>query len=83
MSRLVGLFLAGCSLLLGACGGGLEQADRPARASTTAPALVVTEQQAPAVPAVLDFTAAGIGGGEIHGARYAGRPVVLWFWSPW
>lgn len=83
MSRLVGLVLATCSLLLGACGGGSVQADRPAPAPTTAPAPVVAEQPGPAVPAVLDFTAARIGGGEIQAARYAGRPVVLWFWSPW
>ena len=83
MSRLVGPVLAVCSLLLGACGGGPGQAGRPAPVPTTAPAPVVTEQQGPAVPAVLDFTATGIGGGEIQAARYAGRPVVLWFWSPW
>jgi len=34
------------------------------------------------VPEALRFSAPLIGGGEIDMAALAGRPVLLWFWSP-
>jgi hypothetical protein len=34
------------------------------------------------VPEALRFSAPLIGGGEIDLAGFAGRPVLLWFWSP-
>jgi ABC-type glycerol-3-phosphate transport system substrate-binding protein len=40
------------------------------------------ETQAQAQP--ISFTAPAVGGGnEVDASRYAGRDVVLWFWSPW
>ena len=38
---------------------------------------------APAVPKVLDFTAATVDGGTFAGADLAGKPAVIWFWAPW
>jgi thiol-disulfide isomerase/thioredoxin len=53
----------------------------PATPSTTAaPSSAVP---APAVPEVLDFTAATVDGGTFAGADLAGRPAVFWFWAPW
>ncbi|HQY15852.1 MAG: hypothetical protein ACH37H_16200 [Ilumatobacteraceae bacterium] len=34
------------------------------------------------VPAVLNFSAPLVGGGEFSGAAMAGRPVAFWFWAP-
>ncbi len=34
------------------------------------------------VPAVLQFTAPLVGGGQFEGASVAGRPVAFWFWAP-
>ncbi len=31
----------------------------------------------------LDFTAPALAGGEVRGADFAGRDVVLWMWAPW
>jgi len=31
----------------------------------------------------LQFTGATLSGGTFHGADLAGRPAVLWFWTPW
>ena len=33
--------------------------------------------------AAIDFTAETVGGGSIDMADYEGKPVALWFWSPW
>ncbi|MFP5310695.1 MAG: hypothetical protein ACLGIR_14075 [Actinomycetes bacterium] len=32
---------------------------------------------------LLDWTAPTLDGGEIRGADFAGRDVVLWMWAPW
>ncbi len=82
MPRLLALVLAGGALLLGACGGGVQKEGAGATAPAAAPAEMASQPR-PGVPTVLDFSASAIGGGDIHGAHYAGRPVVLWFWSPW
>lgn len=34
-------------------------------------------------PAMFDFVADDVRGGEVVGAEYAGRDVVVWFWAPW
>ena len=34
------------------------------------------------VPALLQFTAPLVGGGEIAGDELAGKPTAFWFWSP-
>jgi thiol-disulfide isomerase/thioredoxin len=31
----------------------------------------------------LQFTGTTLGGGSFNGASLAGRPAVLWFWTPW
>jgi thiol-disulfide isomerase/thioredoxin len=31
----------------------------------------------------LQFTGATVGGGSFNGSSLAGRPAVLWFWTPW
>ena len=33
--------------------------------------------------ALLDFEAQAVGGGDVHGADYAGRDLIVWFWAPW
>jgi hypothetical protein len=62
-----------------------------AASSNSAEVVVPTPSTAPpaptAVPAVeapeaIRFSAPLIGGGEIDLAGFAGRPVLLWFWSP-
>lgn len=35
------------------------------------------------VPALLDFTAPTVDGGQISGGDLAGRPLAVWFWAPW
>lgn len=82
MPRLAALALVGAALLLEACGGGVTQGGAGGAASTRAATPAATGQP-PEVPEVLAFTAPAIGGGDIRAASYAGRPVVLWFWSPW
>jgi len=67
-------------LSLAACGDPTTQepaAAPAAPASTAAPATT-----AAAVPAALAFTATQVGGGTMNLAKYAGTPVLLWFWAP-
>lgn len=82
MSRVAALAFVGSALLLVACGGGVTQGGAGGAAPSTAAAPAPTDQQ-PVVADVLAFTAPAIGGGEVRAASYAGRPVLLWFWSPW
>ena len=35
-----------------------------------------------AVPALLDFAAPLVGGGEFSGSDVAGTPIAFWFWAP-
>lgn len=66
--------------------------DEPA-ASTATPASGPNETGTPAdggsavvpadAPEALQFSAPLLGGGDIEMAALAGRPVLLWFWSPW
>ena len=54
-------------------------------AATTTAAPVTTGATTPppvAVPEVLRFQAARIGGGTVDAAAYAGKPVAFWFWAP-
>ncbi|MBW3614711.1 MAG: peroxiredoxin family protein [Actinobacteria bacterium] len=80
MPRALAICLTALGLVLSACGNGGEPA---APVAQRAPASPAAPQGAAGVPAPLDFTAAAIGGGEVEASAYAGRPVVLWFWSPW
>ncbi len=50
--------------------------DATTRVAATSTAAVVS------VPEVLRFSAQLVGGGQLDGATYAGRPVVFWFWAP-
>lgn len=57
--------------------------DEPEQAAATEP-----DAPAPApandavVPALLQFSAPLVGGGNIDAANLAGKPTVFWFWSP-
>ncbi len=35
------------------------------------------------VPSQLDFAATTLDGSEFSGSTLAGKPAVLWFWTPW
>ena len=59
-------------IVVGACGGGSVGDPDPPRAPSG-------EQAA----SLLAFTSPAIGGGTIDGAKFEGRPTLLWFWSPW
>ena len=78
-----------------ACGGtsGGDDSSAPAPAAdTAAPDTTVADtdstpvdagsQSAASVPALLQFTAPLIGGGEIAADELAGKPTAFWFWSP-
>jgi hypothetical protein len=58
----------------------------PASTATAAPATAAPATTgaatAAAVPEVLRFQAARIGGGTVDAAVYAGKPVAFWFWAP-
>jgi hypothetical protein len=32
---------------------------------------------------LFDVAARAVGGGDVELAGYAGRDVIVWFWSPW
>lgn len=75
----------------GASGGDDSSAPTPAADSTptvteaspaTGEAGVDADAGAAAVPALLQFTAPLVGGGEIVGDELAGKPTAFWFWSP-
>lgn len=69
--------------LVAACGS--PDAEGAPSAATPAPAGDVAGVPAPApagVPALLDFTAPLVGGGEYSGALAAGKPTAFWFWAP-
>lgn len=73
------------ALLLSACGAPEDGRSAPADAaapSDAAPSDTAPSEEADAADH-LDFTAATVGGDDVEGADYAGRPVVLWFWAPW
>lgn len=53
---------------------GADQAGTDSAAEPTAPVVEA--------PEAIRFSAPLIGGGEIDLAGFAGRPVLLWFWSP-
>lgn len=73
----VGL-LAGCGGTDGGTGGS---------AASVAPSTTSVAVSAPtgdaAVPNRLNLTAKTIGGEQFSGATLAGKPAVLWFWTPW
>lgn len=66
---------------LAACGDpSTQQPTAAAPQESVAPA--TSAPSTTAVPAALAFTATQVGGGTINLGKYAGTPVVLWFWAP-
>jgi peroxiredoxin len=49
----------------------------------TRPAATTLPPKAPPVPQTLNFTAKTVNGKTFRGASLAGKPTVLWFWTPW
>jgi thiol-disulfide isomerase/thioredoxin len=68
-----GLLLA---VVVSGCGSGPSTGETPAVPDVTA-------GQTAAPAAELDFTARTVTGATFHGKQLAGKPAVLWFWSPW
>lgn len=66
---------AGCAA--GGGGSGAGTTSSPAPVSSPASATAV------AAPTQLDFVAKTVTGEEFSGASLAGKPSVLWFWTPW
>jgi hypothetical protein len=79
-SRRLRLSIAVAALALFA-GCGSSETDGAASTATPAPAGDVAAAPS-GVPAVLDFTAPLVGGGEYSGALAAGKPTAFWFWAP-
>ncbi|WP_426512865.1 redoxin family protein [Dactylosporangium sp. McL0621] len=87
--RMMVPFLALLALLPAGCGGVAGPAVPAAAAPATASALpaVSASRAQPVVPAVvpdsLKFTGTTLDGKAFDAAKFAGGPVVLWFWAPW
>jgi len=64
---------------LAACGNPDVQPADPL-AERSAPAARPAAESA--APQSLAFTAPQVGGGTIDMTKYAGQPVLLWFWAP-
>lgn len=82
------LVVAAAVVVAGACGGGDPpiEVDGPAPApAASAPSSDPTggRRPAPSPSELLAFTAPAIGGGQVDASIHQGRPVLLWFWSPW
>ena len=54
----------------------------PAESAPATPAPSASSAPPADVPEALGFSAPLVGGGDIELAALAGRPVLLWFWSP-
>lgn len=92
--RLAPIVAAG--LVLAACGSSDEPSaasDAPVESDAPTPTSGPASTDGPVdagsavvpaeVPDALQFSAPLLGGGDIEMATLAGRPVLLWFWSPW
>ncbi|MEP6659136.1 MAG: hypothetical protein ABJD24_04380 [Acidimicrobiales bacterium] len=60
---------------LAACGGTASTASETTVDASAATGLAE-------IPALLQFSAPLVGGGEFAGAEYAGRAMAFWFWAP-
>lgn len=61
---------------------GLAESGSPTPTSTR-PSSTDTDEENPAVPEALDWSAELVGGGRIDLAERGDRPVLLWFWAPY
>lgn len=64
-----------------ACSLATVAAPWPAAATTRPPAKTVVRPVS--VPSILRFSGTTIDGAHFAGAALAGRPAVIWLWSPW
>ncbi len=90
MTRNLIAVLAATAAVVTACGSGSEPdstaAQTPSAAATTSAAAATTSAPAGALPEVaaqLQFSATTINGEPFSGQSLAGKPAVLWFWTPW
>lgn len=77
-ARTIGLAVAGLALVAAACGtapDGPREATGSNGPEQTSETSGVAEQ--------LQFTATTLDGSEFSGEELAGKPAVLWFWTPW
>ena len=80
----VGALAAVGAILGGACGGAETASVDPAGSSGPTTSAVAEAGEQPAAPSdLLSFRGEAIGGGDVDASIYQGRPVLLWFWSPW
>lgn len=81
MRRLVYAISVMTLVSLAACGdSSTQQPTAAAPQESVAPATAGPTTSV--VPAALAFTATQVGGGTINMGKYAGTPVLLWFWAP-
>lgn len=72
MVAVAGIALAGCGT-----------ADQPAGSAPVAAEAAGGEPVAAKVPEQLLFTAKTVDGKDFSGESLAGKPALLWFWTPW
>jgi thiol-disulfide isomerase/thioredoxin len=94
LGRPVAVPLASVVLIAAAAAGcGAERVSSVSASASRAPTPTATTPSAPAsspgatpsvpVPEKLAFQARTLDGGTFSGASLAGKPAVLWFWTPW
>lgn len=95
MARLGPAIVISTVLVLAGCGGD-DRSDAGGTPTSTPPASTTSSQPAddaatgasatppaPAVPEQLRFTARTVDGKDFSGESLAGKPALLWFWTPW
>lgn len=87
LTRNVIAVLAAAATVATACASGSEPdstaASTTAAATTSAAPTGAPTEAPPVVPAQLQFSATTISGEPFSGQSLAGKPAVLWFWTPW
>jgi hypothetical protein len=76
------------SLVLSGCGTETSETaetakDQPRTTTSTKAADAGRSEASGGTVDLLSFTAPAIGGGQVDGSTFQGRPTLLWFWSPW
>lgn len=82
-SRLVRLAATVAVALVVAACGSTTPTSRSAAPAATASAAAATVAAATQAPAILQFKAPLVAGGELDGTTFTGKPVAFWFWAPW